>query len=248
MIEASFAAKKDTCDACGERVTINFRETVLRTGWGQELIPVWYECRECETRKVLVSAGVPENLMGASLSNWVVQAAEDYDVLRHALEFVERPVGFFIIQSPTFGNGKSHLAAGMLRSIFLTGFAPHNAIRFITNNQVLKGLRRRYDDKRAEDVVTVTGQVRFLVLDELGVSEGGKDEGPALYEILSERYARKRPTVITTNKSPDEIRGIIGERMVSRLRESTYAWVTVAGPGYRAEKRGAYLSGGPGVP
>ena len=232
-------AKCPDC-AVGER-TLNLPETVISSR--PDLVLVWNDCPECRVRESLRVAGVPANLLHATLENWTVQVPEDAGVLTKARAFLASPVGFFVLASPEFGNGKSHVAAAMLRLTFEEGYRQTSKVRYITQAEILRGLRRKYDDARAEDLVATLAQVPFLVLDDFGVSAGGRDEQPALYDILSDRYAEKRPTVLTMNLSPDQFRGAIGARMASRLRESTFAWADVRGPGYRAGNRKNYLKG-----
>lgn len=230
------------CKVCGsgER-TLDLAETVISSR--PDLVLVWHDCPECRVREALKLSGVPENLTHATLENWVVQVSADASVLVKAREFLANPVGFFVIASPEFGNGKSHVAAAILRETFETGFRSTAKVRFITQAEVLRGLRRKYDDSRAEDMVRSLSNVHFLALDDFGVSAGGRDEQPALYDILSDRYAEKRPTVLTMNLSPDQFRGAIGARMASRLREATFAWAEVRGPGFRSGNRKNYLKG-----
>lgn len=223
------------CKACelGERV-LDLAETVISSR--PDLVLVWRDCPECRVREAMKLSGVPENLTHATLDNWVVQVPQDQMVLTKAREFMAHQIGFLVVASPEFGNGKSHIAAALIRARLTATKA-----RFITQAEVVRNLRRKYDDSRAEDVIRTLANVPFLALDDFGVSAGGRDEQPALYEILSDRYADKRPTVLTTNLSPDQFRGAIGARMASRLREATFAWIDVQGSGFRSGNRQTYL-------
>jgi len=225
------------CDSIGH-IELNLAETVIYSK--PSLTPIWLECRECRVREWMRLCGVPGTLLGSTVGNWEVRCEKDGTAADMAYKFASQPVGFLVLSSETFGNGKSHLAVGILRRFF-DRWKSARTVRFITQAEILRCIRRRYDDSRAEDVVQTLALVPFLVIDDVGVSSGGKDEKPALYEIISDRYADRRPTVMTTNHTPEEFRDMVGERMSSRLRESTYAWVTIHGSSYRAEKRNAYL-------
>lgn len=226
------------CAKCGvDDVELDYAETVKASV--TELRPVWFKCHECEIRDDLLSRGVPELYLGACLNNWEVRHSYDGYALSRARDFAKGHKGFFVLASETFGNGKTHLAIAIMRQFYLRGFAS----RFITQGEALLALRKQYRDREAEDIIGALKDVAFLVVDDVGVSVGGRDEKPALYEILSDRYVRQRPTVLTTNMRPDEVVSIVGEGMASRLRESTTAWVEIHAGSARKEKRKQYLGG-----
>lgn len=224
------------CKTCDQRLDVT--ETTVATGEG-ELSVVWEACPECSVRERLAEAGVPENLLPATLMNWTVGDPKDTKALAKAVEFARGTNAFLILESATFGNGKSHLAVGIMREFI----ARNRTVRFWTQARFLRSVRARYDDRKAEDVVESAKRTGLLVLDDLGVSVGGRDEQPTLHEVLDERYGQKRPTVFTTNIKPDEFEALLGPRMTNRLREATFAWVRIHGPSRRASNRAEYLRG-----
>jgi DNA replication protein DnaC len=231
---------ESVCQDCevGQRF-LDVAETVISSRPDLEL--VWRKCPECRIREKLRGYGVPENLIGATLGNWTPSEQRDIQSLGRVAAFADRPKGFLILSSPEYGNGKSHLAVGILRSVYLTFRRNGVVVRFISQAQILESIRRRYDDPKAEDVKQTLAKVPFLVIDDVGVSGGGRDEGPALYDIISQRYDGLRPTVLTMNLSPEQFRDVIGARMASRLRQATNAWIDIHGPSFRAAKRNDYL-------
>ena len=71
--------------------------------------------------------------------------------------------------------------------------------------------------------------VEFLALDEVGIAYG-KGGGPneyvsSLYQrIIAHRFNNGKPTLVTGNlASSDEVRGILGDRVFSRMQDSTAA-------------------------
>lgn len=69
--------------------------------------------------------------------------------------------------------------------------------------------------------------VDYLVLDEVGIAYG-KGGGPneyvsSLYQrIIAHRFNNAKPTMVTGNlASSDEVRGILGDRVFSRMQDST---------------------------
>lgn len=74
----------------------------------------------------------------------------------------------------------------------------------------------------------------LLVLDDMG---SGHTEGWVLTKvdaIISERYNRCRPVIITTNLSARQLKGIYAERVIDRLR-STLKVINFSGPSLRRQ-------------
>lgn len=227
-----------TCPTCGAGVQRLDRTETART-METTFALAWEECGECWMRDRLEKAGVPLNLVGASFDNWRVEHPDDGRVLAKAREFAasSNAVGFLMLESPEYGNGKTHLAVAILRHRFGSG----SSGRLWTQAEFLRGIRRRYDDRHAPDVVEQAKATPLLILDDIGISVGGRDELPTLHEVLADRYGAKKRTVLTMNIPPSEFRDVFGPRMASRLREATFAWNTIKGGSQRAGNRGNYL-------
>jgi DNA replication protein DnaC len=139
----------------------------------------------------------------------------------------------FLVMLGNVGTGKSHLAVAAMRE--------WRAAVFIKQSSLLRELRATYRDRAACDPVSRCQDAGLLVLDEIGLSAGGRDELPLLHEILDYRYGEHRPTILTGNLGLDELRGIIGERLSDRLRECALPVLIFSGPSHRPERRGEYF-------
>lgn len=238
LLGADEAKWERTCPTCVVSVQKLDRTETART-METTFALAWEECRECWMRERLTVAGVPLNLVAASFDNWRVEHPDDGRVLAKAREFAQssNAVGFLMLESPEYGNGKTHLAVAILRHRIDAG----SGGRMWTQAEFLRGIRRRYDDRHAPDVVEQAKTTPLLILDDIGISVGGRDELPTLHEVLADRYGAKRRTVLTMNIPPSEFRDVFGPRMASRLREATFAWNTIKGWSQRAGNRGNYL-------
>lgn len=190
------------------------------------------EGAEIETRARLMSSGVPANLAHATLDNWTAATDEAKHALVKVRDFAARGRGFLVLMGRDYGIGKSHLAVAVMRVV--------RPARFLSQNQLLLKLRATYRDDRAEDIVEACKRVRLLVVDEVGLSGGGRDELPMLHEILNHRHGAMKPTVLTSNLEKDEFVAALGERMIDRLRESAFASITLHGKSHRPERRANY--------
>jgi DNA replication protein DnaC len=190
------------------------------------------EWTESEARRKLHASGVPKVLLHATLDNWVPATEDERKFVDCVREFTTKRVGFLLLLG-AIGTGKSHLSVGAMRHF-------KNSL-LIRQNELLRRLRLTYRDHNQEDPIEVCQSVGLLVLDEIGLSGGGKDELPMLHEILDHRHGEMKPTIITGNVNWEDMASIIGERLADRLKESAFRIVTLAGKSKRPEFRQRYF-------
>lgn len=68
----------------------------------------------------------------------------------------------------------------------------------------------------------------LLIIDDLGTELGNSFTASALYSIINERHLKKRPTIISTNLSFDNLEGRYSERVFSRLSKD-YVFMKIIG-------------------
>jgi len=130
------------------------------------------------------------------------------ETLQTVIEFGKIRRGFLLLLGEV-GTGKSHLAAALMLDF--------KRPVFIKQSELLQKLRLTYRDRHAEDPIALCRQADLLVLDEVGVSAGGRDEFPLIHDILDYRYGELLPTCLTGNVGVRELTDMLGERMIDRL-------------------------------
>lgn len=203
-----------------------------------ELKPIYDPCQICandraevELRLRLRLQGVPENLLHATLDNWTPNANEA-EFLQCIRAFTIAKRGSLILLGG-FGTGKTHLAVGVMR-LFNSAF-------FVKQSTLLRMLRETYSNHIAVDPVVKCQKTDLLILDEMGLTSGGKDELPLLNEILDFRHGARKPTILTGNMDWPGLSEIIGQRLSDRLRESAYRILVFSGKSHRSEAHGRYF-------
>lgn len=181
----------------------------------------------------LHSRGVPGCLMHASLDNWTPSSEQEKEHLEKCREFAKMDRGFLLLLGGV-GSGKSHLAVGIMREIG-KGY-------FVKQSTLLRSLRETYKDSKAADPVSKCQESRLLILDEMGISAGGKDEFPMLSEILDYRYSEAKQTILTSNLDRDGLAALLGERIGDRLRECAFAILSFGGASHRRNAREKYFT------
>ena len=73
-----------------------------------------------------------------------------------------------------------------------------------------------YSEQQAIEYFT---KPTLLVIDELGVQYGSPVEAQFITEIINDRYNQNKPTILSGNLTINEIRDLIGDRVIDRFRE-----------------------------
>lgn len=142
-----------------------------------------------------------------------------------------------------FGVGKTGLAVSIARAVLWWDEADRPAtIRFKAMPDLMSELRdtynRREGSKSEQQVLDELRDVDFLILDDIG-AEQVKDTGwfeDRLYQIIGHRHSDEKPTIFTSNLSPQQLGARIGERNMWRVVEMCGEHVYhLEGPNQRAQ-------------
>ena len=114
------------------------------------------------------------------------------------------------------GCGKSQAATWAAHQLLTRNFAPRLARCPKVSELPLYG-------GEAEEYRWRCATAGVLVLDDLGEGEQRNEKRSAwrawVDDVLTQRHAGRKKTIITTNRSAEELRLWLGERLVDRLRE-----------------------------
>lgn len=187
------------------------------------------ETRERESRlqawqRKIGDAGIPERFRDRSLSGFVVKTGAQGNALEFAKGYADNfDAALKTGRSALFlgkpGTGKTHLAVGIGMQIMQRD---NRSVLFTT---VMRAIRRVKDtwsrDSRESETDAIAALVfpDLLILDEVGVQFGSDTEKLILFDVLNERYEKRRPTLMLSNLGLDDVRAFLGERIFDRLRE-----------------------------
>jgi len=138
-----------------------------------------------------------------------------------------------VIAGP-FGRGKTHLAAGIARTLINS----LHRVEFWQAYSLLDSLRIRKerDETQSRYEVEHFVDVPLLVVDDLGkerLTDWGREQ---IFHTFDQRDVMERPTLVTTNLSIPELEDHVGGAVVSRLMGSC-RWVEIGGVDHRLEAR-----------
>lgn len=169
-------------------------------------------------------AGIPERFQNRSLQSFVAETEAQARALEFATDYADSfddalATGRSALFIGKPGTGKTHLAVGIGLRVM------HRDNRTVLFTTVMRAIRRVKDtwsrDSRETETQAVAALVfpDLLILDEVGVQFGSDTEKLILFDVLNERYEKRRPTLLLSNLTLDEVKSYLGERVFDRLRE-----------------------------
>ena len=97
------------------------------------------------------------------------------------------------------GRGKTHLAIAVAYRAIQNGFDAF----FTTAVALIDDLSRASQLGKLREALATYSRPAVLVIDELGYLAYGPDAANVLFHVVNERHLKRRPIVLTTNKSLD---------------------------------------------
>lgn len=241
----------DKCDRHGEYEARNY------------LGRVWSKCPACakednERRKAeeeaearrlrrlaweskIGAAGIPERFHTRTLDTFEAKTPAQERALEFAREYATNfaqvlKTGRCALFVGRPGTGKTHLAVGI--GLRIMG-AEDRTVLFTT---VMRAIRRVKDSWAKDSTETESQAIAaltcpdLLILDEVGVQFGSDFERNIMFDVLNERYEKRRPTILLSNLSKDELVGFLGERVFDRMREDGGKFIPFDWDSHRSKK------------
>jgi DNA replication protein DnaC len=169
-----------------------------------------------------VDIGIPDRFAAADLEAWSATTLAQQRVAsvvgRFASNFaVAKELGSNLVFRGGVGTGKTTLACATLRAVHAAGYSA----RYTTLAQFFRRMKESFSGEgpAASAIQAQFARVDLLVLDEVGVQYGSKAELVMLTELVDERYAAKRPTIVVSNLGGAALIDMVGERAADRLAE-----------------------------
>ena len=196
-------------------------------------IQAWEKAQELRQKKERYQRQVPERYWSESIDTYKTDTEERRKAKAKAESFIEAvKCGKFqtLILLGSVGTGKTHLASGIIYECGgLYRLAP----------AIVEEIRRAksFTAKETEsDILDTYGRASLLVVDEIGRGVAAIEEQYMLYQIINERYNRRKPTVLISNQTKKDFLQYIGVAAVDRLVETAEIW-ELNGESYRRELR-----------
>lgn len=182
-----------------------------------EEIKAWEKAQDLRAKKEHYQRQVPERYWSESIDTYKTDTEERRNAKTKA-EIFAKAVKCGKFQTLVFlgavGTGKTHLASGIVYECGgLYRLAP----------AIVEEIRRAksFNAKETEaDILDTYGRASLLVIDEIGRGVVAAEEQYMLYQIINERYNRRKPTVLVSNQNKKDFLNYVGIAAADRLTES----------------------------
>ena len=141
------------------------------------------------------------------------------DAYHAAQRFVTDRQGWLVLCGPS-GTGKTHLAAAVGNALV----EADQPVRFLSVPDLLDHLRSAFDPAigaQFDEIFLQAIEAPILILDDLGVQSSTAWADEKLDQILTHRYNRRLPTLVTTGLRFDEL----GDRLRTRVGDPYFSTV-----------------------
>lgn len=150
------------------------------------------------------------------------------EIIDIGIDWCQKPQSL-LIHGPA-GRGKTHFTYCLVReAIRLYGL--HN-VRWTKSKHLDDRILQAYN-QFGDTAYTIRQYAEdpILFIDDFGVDRSGERTERDYYELIDSRWENMKPTVITTNLTPELLEEKYGSRIFSRLKDSK--WIRFDGPDLR---------------
>lgn len=195
--------------------------------------------RESSMIATIGRAGIPERFIDKTLDNYIADTQEKTRALAFAKQYASEfdsvmKSGRSAIFLGKPGTGKSHLACAIGQYAIRNNSA---YVLFVTVMRAIRSIKDTWakeSGKSESDAIAALVSPDLLILDEVGVQFGSDFEKNVLFDVLNERYEKRKPTLFLSNLNKDEIVLFLGERVMDRIREDGGKIIPFSWESYRA--------------
>jgi len=201
-------------------------------------------------RNQIKDSGIPVRFMGAKMDSYKPQSRDAANVFMQLKEYVNNfqlrseQVGEDSWFQPVFGpksilflgnngTGKTHLASTIAQELLFAGRI--SSFRYYSAYDLgllIKNSWFREAAKSEMQIIKDLVDLDLLIIDEVGVQFGTDTDMLLFFQVFNKRLANEKPTILISNKNANELKDLVGPRVVDRLREGivfSFGWESFRG-------------------
>lgn len=179
--------------------------------------------RRAKVTDSLSALAIGDRFRSCSFLDYSVSSEPQQAVLDACVAFAgdfshHRACGTNLMMIGGTGTGKNMLAALICMSVIGSGFtAVHtSAMRLVRR---IKEAWVSGSSSTEQQLIDSFSSPDLLVIDEVGVQFGSVTEVILISEVINDRYAANRPTILLSNRTVAQIEEVLGKRTVDRFFE-----------------------------
>lgn len=192
-------------------------------------------------RRKIGSSGIPERFIDRRLGTFKASTAAQKRALTFAQHYADHfddclKSGRSALFIGRVGTGKTHLAVGIGMQLMERD---GRAVLFQTVMRAVRRVKDTWSRNSTQSESEAIASLVFpdlLILDEVGVQFNSDTERLILFDVLNERYEKRKPTLLLSNFTLDEVKACVGERVFDRLREDGGEFVSFDWESHRGKE------------
>lgn len=203
--------------------------------------PFFIECQlyskwklQLELNKKIMDT-IPKKFWDKTLDNFKPYTKDLKAALNAAQRYVAKKawsIGANLIFLGSYGVGKTHLAAGIVREAIKEGYT---AAFIVASSLVFNNLDEiRETFKRLRDI-------DLVAIDDVSIETEHKFVLSEIFDLINYRYEAEKGLILTSNLQPNEFKKALGERILDRLLERSVFIKISDTESFRKKKRSEYL-------
>lgn len=171
--------------------------------------------------KRLLSSGVSKRNLWKTFCKFKVENDIQKKNLDNCASFaksvIDGKVCHNIFMIGSVGTGKTHLASSIVHEVIDKKSV--EIIRCIDLIRTLKNTWSRDSETTESKVINYYSNLDVLIIDEVGIQFGSETEKMFMFDIINGRYDNMKPTVFISNLDMDNLKSVLGDQAVDRMRE-----------------------------
>lgn len=217
------------CETCAGTRWVRRERDLRQPGFGQaEACPDCYVDVTLRKRLEKLLGQLPEHFLDWTLETFPTWHPGHQAALATAWRYcADESNPWALFHGPT-GRGKTGMAIGICKELIRC----QRSATYVHTSELLRRIRDTYGNRdtmreNESTMLDAVYQADVLLLDGLDeVSEVTAWAASMLFEIVGGRHDRRRQTIITTNRSPADLRGMVaGDPLLSRIGELAKGYV-----------------------
>lgn len=202
--------KISLCPKCNEEKKIRYEQDVKEEEDKQQRLA------QDAINKNTNNAMIAPRFKDRTFDNYIATNDMQIKCVKELRDFtpLTNPTGFILLGKT--GTGKNHLATATINSIVSQGYTG----LFTTVVKMVRSIKDSWGtDISEQSVIDIYTKPDVLVIDELGVQFESVTEQNYLTEIINNRYEYLKPTIMLGNVTLEELKVLVGDRVMDRFRE-----------------------------
>lgn len=220
---------KENCSACA---TAKHEEEMKRAQRQEEEQRIKRE-KERLT-KARERANISPRNMFKKFDDYIAETPEQKHAVNVCKEYIEQfPSQNSLLMLGMVGTGKTLLASMMLDRICENYSC--EIIKVIDLIRKLKSTWSKTSEISEADMLERYTKMDLLVIDEVGVQFGSDTEKLFIFDVIDGRYQNMLPTILISNLDIENLKSVVGDRVIDRLREGGGEMLAFSWESYRGQ-------------